>query len=967
MNAVFFSNQCLIRGFRVNPPPLHKTVKLPVNNICYNCSNRIASSVTGALLESLIRVKKMSVPSESDHSPHLEITSLGGLRFSLGGKPLEALTSRPAQALLVYLARRGEPASRILLAELIWPERAPENALGNLRVTLHRLRSLLGDLLEGQHELVWLKGESVCLDVAVLEERLFEDQLEQAVDLYKGDFLAGFYLGGSRAFEDWQAEEAECLRGEVLSACQRLVYQHTEAGAYEKAIQYAKHLLELDPFHEPAQRQLMRLLTLTGQRGAALAGFERYRKLLGEKAGTEPDPATVELYTQVKAGLIRPEPASMEWKAPVKVGLSAEEPALPHPANVLVGRQDELAYLQAQLANPDCRLLTLVGPGGIGKTRLAQEAARLQEVRFTDGIFFAALAGVADDEAFLLQLSQTLRFSPLAAGDLFQQVQQFLQNKTMLIVLDNFEQLLPKGEQAWEKEAENAVRLISRLLKSAPALKLLVTSRERLRLEEEWLLPLRGLGLTSEAAAFFAQAAQRLQPGFHLAGSLAEVNEICSLTGGAPLALEMAAAWTPLLSCRQIADKIRENLDFLSNQRLDAPDRQRSVRALFEYSWRSLSLEEKRLFSWLSVFHGGGRLEEVLAVTGADPGLLLRLADKSLIQVDSLGHYDLHELMRQYARERLQAAGELPEAARRHFETYLELAERADGKLRQAGQEEWLSRLEAERQNLAAALDWGFYHQPDPHLPARLALALGWFWRIRSHTWDAHHWLDQALGLEGLEAAERAALLIFAGMVSWMQGDFACARQHLEESRKLWGSTSDHLGLAYSLHHLGMTSFQQDEFAQARDYLQSSLELFTEQGDEWGRAFSLGWLGKSYDALGEPDQAEAASQECLVIYRKIGDRFGLALFLSNEAWRLLKNGELEQARGLAEEACVLRREIGHQHSLAEALSMLGEIAAKSGEREKARDYYRQAQAIYDNLGNLHYVEELERVIEELGS
>ncbi len=809
----------------------------------------------------------MSVPSESDRSSCLEITTLGGLRFGLGGKPLEALTSRPAQALLVYLARRGEPVPRTLLAELIWPERAPEKALGNLRVTLHRLRSLLGSLLEGQHDFAWLKAESVCLDVTALEEQLFADQLEQAVDLYKGDFLAGFYLGGSRPFEDWQVEEAECLRGEVLSACQRLVHQYTEASAYEKAIQYARRLLELDPLHEPAQRQLMRLLTLTGQRGVALAGFERYRKLLREKAGTEPDTATVELYTQVKAGLIRPEPAPMERRIPIKVGISKGEPALPHPANVLVGRLDELAYLQAQLANPDCRLLTLVGPGGIGKTRLAQEAARLQEGRFAGGVYFAALAGAADGEAFLLQLTQTLGFSPLAAGDLFQQVQQFLQHKTMLIVLDNFEQLLPKDGQAWEKEAENAVRLISRLLKSAPALKLLVTSRERLRLEEEWLLPLRGLGLTSEAAAFFAQAAQRLQPGFRLAGSLAEVNEICSLTGGAPLALEMAAAWTPLMSCRQIADKIRENLDFLSNQRLDAPDRQRSVRALFEYSWRSLSLEEKRLFSWLSVFRGGGRLEEVLAVTGADPGLLLRLADKSLIQVDSLGRYDLHELMRQYARERLQAAGELAEADQRHFETYLELAERADGKLRQAGQEEWLSRLEAERENLVAACDWSFYHQSNPHLPARLVLALGWFWRIRSHTWDAHHWLTQALRLEGLEAAERAALLSFTGMISWMQGDFASARQRLEESRKLWENTSERLGLAYCLHHLGMTRFQQEAYAQAREYLLSSLELFSEQGDEWGRAFSLGWLGKSYDALGEPDLAEAASQECLAIYR----------------------------------------------------------------------------------------------------
>jgi predicted ATPase/DNA-binding SARP family transcriptional activator len=911
-------------------------------------------------------MKKMSISSGNQVCPCLEILTLGGLRFSLDGQPLEALTSRPAQALLVYLARQGQPISRPALAGLIWPERAESNALGNLRVTLHRLKGLVGDMLVVQPDSVRLDWEGIFLDAHALEERLEDDQLEQAVALYHGDFLAGFYLGGSRAFENWQAEEAECLRGEVLSACQRLVYQLTESREYEKAIQYARRLLELDPFHEPAQRQLMRLLALTGRRGDALAGFERYRKLLREYAGVEPDKSTLELFTQVKAGLVQPETTPIERMVPARVSIPEVELVLPQPAAALVGRQEELSYLLSQLGNPDCRLLTLVGPGGIGKTRLALEVAHLQAGRFVDGAYFAALAGVADGETFLLQVAQTLGFSPLAADDLFQQLQQFLQHKSMLVVLDNFEQLLLK-EGSWIGSDGSAARLVSRLLKAAPALKLLVTSRERLHLEEEWLLPVRGLGIASEAAAFFAQAAQRLRPGFRLADHLEDVNEICRLTGGAPLALEMAAAWTPLLSCRQIADKIRENLDFLSNRRLDVPDRQRSVRALFEYSWRSLSLDEKRLFSWMSVFRGGGGFEEVLKVTKADPGLLLRLADKSLIQTDGRGRYDLHELMRQYARERLQAAGELAEAAQCHFETYLHLSEAADGCLRRAGQEAWLDRLERERDNLAAAFDWAFYHQPDPHLPARLALALGWFWRIRSHTWEAHHWLDQALHLEGLGLAERARLLSFMGMVYWMQGDFASAHQCLEESRSLWKSTQDRLGLAYCLHYLGMVRFQQDQYEEAMGFFQSSQEMFSLQGDRWGRAFSLGWLGKSYDALGESGQSEIASQECLALYRQLGDRFGLALFLSNEAWRLLRNNELEQARCLAEEAVMLRREIGHQHSLGEAVSMLGEIAAKSGQREQALAYYRQAQAIYDNLGNQRYVEKLESVIERLSS
>lgn len=912
----------------------------------------------------------MKIPLEDSLPlrPRLELYTFGGLRILLDGQSLSGLTSRPARALLVYLAHHDRPISRLTLAELLWPERPQASALANLRVTLHRMAALMGDMLQLQREDVSLADGAAWLDVAEMENRLDERQPAAALELFQGEFLEGFYLEASRAYEEWQAAERERLHNEALSAMQQLIQLASTSGEIDQAIAYSHRLLGLEPLHEPALRQLMQLLARNGQRSAALTQFSRFRALLGKDLGIEPDAATRDLAIQIEAGLVLPVRAPL----PISAGPHTDRlfPALPQPASPLVGRQGELDELARMLANPECRLLTLLGPGGIGKTRLALELAHDLNDRFSYGACFVSLAGVSQTQQILPAIMNGLGFTPLPGSSIEEQFQQYLTYKNVLLVLDNFEQLLERwGREPGQNGETSSANILSSLLMNSLQLKILVTSRERLRIQGEWIYALRGLSLVSPAVELFTKSATRLRPDFRLDENHAAVEEICRLLGGSPLAIELAAAWIPLLSAQSIAENIQLNLDFLVNRLVDAPDRHHSIRALFEQSWQSMDAGERRVFTWMGVFAGGGRLEEILAVCTVDPALILSLVDKSLIQEVSPGRFTLHELLRQYALDALRKTEERSAemaARRRHFEVYLALAEQADKHLRRSGQEAWLARLDDERENLHAALEWSST-SGSPDLAARLAVALGWYWRIRSRVTEARSWLEKIAWLESLSLSLKAHVIFFLAGCQWMQGEFVDARLNNFQVCDLWEKMgcAGESGWSYSLTMLGMANYQLDRFIEAQENFITSQAAFTGLGDEWGRGFSLGWLGRTYAALEKADLAQSASQECLWIFRRIGDLFGLALFLSNEAWRLFNSGDLNQAQELAEEASQLRRKIGHQHSLGEALSLQAAIAEKRGDRLAAVDFYRQAQAIYDSLGNQNYVDRLELIIEEL--
>jgi predicted ATPase/DNA-binding SARP family transcriptional activator len=914
----------------------------------------------------------MNVELENPVKPaSLQIFSLGGLKILHHGKAIPGLTSKPAQALLVYLAYQGQTVSRSALAELLWEDRPLERALANLRVTLLRLKRLIPEVLEiGRTGVQLAVKEGMCwFDIHEFQKRRGEGDYSGALELVRGEFLHGFSLSGSRAFEDWQFSERECLLNEGMYACQQLVNQFEASGEIEKAIFYCNRLFELDARYEPGHRQIMRLLAQNGQQAAAIQHFQSFRRLLEKELGIQPDPLTFEVYRQVQEGRLESgSPGRSEGSTAVIPTGPAHH--LPLPASLLVGRQEELVYILSRMNDPNCRLLTILGPGGIGKTRLALEAAHQLMGSFKDGVFFVSLAGITSPEQILQAIAQAMDFQAGSSGDPDQQVLAFLQRKTLLVVLDNFEQLLqPKAGNSSDQVKSSGSQVVLEILQNVTDLKILVTSRIRLNLLEEWRLPLSGLAFENPSISLFVQAARRRAPGFSLAGQKTAVQKICEIVDGTPLAIELAAAWVPLFSCTQIVDQIHKNLDFLAADLHNLPDRQRSIRALFEYSWGLLNFEERTALSRLSVFPEDGELEQILAVSGADRGILRSLVEKSLVQVRQDGRYALHQLVRQYAFERLQIAGEADETQKRFFQAFLDLAGMAEQALHGRKQEIWWMRLELERVNFDRALERGFHRQADVSLPAGMVIRLGWFWRIRSHVHEAHRWQDEALNLPGLGLQQRAILLRLAGSTDWLQGNFARALVRLKESLAIWQSINPSTSSerAYSLHFLGMTRYQMGEKETACQLFQESAQDFKFVGDEWGYAFSSGWLGKVAGDLGEPGLAVSATQECLAIMRWLGDRWGLALFLSNEAWRLFRAGELEEARRSAEELLSLRINLGHIHSLAEAFSLLGEIERAEGHLEKAKEHFFQALKLYESLGNQRYVNELMAILSESGS
>jgi predicted ATPase/DNA-binding SARP family transcriptional activator len=862
----------------------------------------------------------------------LDLLTLGGLRIMLEHAPATHVRSRTAEALLVYLACQGRPLPREWLAEFFWPERPQSTSLVNLRVALHRLNKALAPHLVVTRQSVGLRDDHLpYLDRADFERLLALGQLREALGLYRGDFLRGFHLPGSPAFEDWAHEERDRLHELALGAYQELTLRHAANGQADEAVRLARGLLQLEPYHEPTQRLLLRLLAQGGRRHAAIEGFEAFRSRLYDDLGLEPEEESLALLEQVRAGgdgdarPLPPPPACLL--------------NFPSVSTPLLGRQAELETLRSRLARPDCRLVSVVAPGGMGKTLLAVEAAMQMREDFADGVCFVPLAGVVSPDGIASAMVHGLSLTLAPGSDALAGILAHLRTRRMLLLLDNFDELL------------EGAPLLLEILHGAPEVKLLITSRERLDLSEEWLLPLAGLEVDEAAAELFVQRATRVAPDLDPIEEGEAIRDLCRLVEGMPLAIELAASWAGIMTCETIAREVRASLDFLTADVRHLPERHRSMRGVFETSWGLLTPEAQAVLMRLSAFRGGFAAPEAQAVAGATYADLRSLVGQSLLRVDGRGRFALHELIRQHAAEKLRAAGDAEGTARRHFDAYLELAESAEPELFGSEQPKWLTRLEIEWENFGAALAHGFGGGREAGAVVRLVLALSWFWR-RSAFHEARHWLERALQLDGVRPQHRTALLSHAGHVAWMQGRWDVAEAELEESLALWdeqGLGTEH-DAARTRCSLAMTRYMQGRFEDAPPLLEDALAVFRSNGTDWWIAFALAFLGKAAVARQEYGRARECLSEGLAIYRSIGNRWGLGLFLITAAQLDLADGTLQEARALAEEACTLLIEIGHRHALGEAYRVLGEISWAEGRHGEAETDYRRSIATYREIG-----------------
>lgn len=650
--------------------------------------------------------------------PHLALTCLGAIQVHLDGTALTNFHSVKVQGLLAYLALEATrpPPTRETLMALFWTDDAPQSAQRSLRQALYALRRTLGDSDNATHEPFLLvtrqtiqfnPRSQVTLDVTTFLQQVQQGHLAQAAALYRADLLTGMTTDCA-PFEEWLRGTREYLHNLALNALDQLTQQRLAASDYAGAVPYARRQLTLEPWREEAHRQAMTALALSGDRSAALAQYETCRRILTAELGVETDEETTQLYEQIRAGKLRGQRAappltahSLEITSEPNVGeetvvrptmSQAVRHNLPSQPTPFIGRQADLAQIITRLNDQGCRLLTIVGPGGMGKTRLAlQTAQTILDVGFTladseagstaypkfaDGVFFVALAGVASPDLLVSTIAATLDFTPYGNGTPQSQLLGHLRPKTILLVLDNFEHLL------------DGVDVITSLLAAALGVKVLTTSREALNLYEEWLHPLSGMSFPGDedearresnaqlsdytAVQLFVQRAQRMKPSFDLTSEGAAVVRICHLVGGMPLGIEMATSWLKHFPCEQIAKEIERNLDFLATTLRNVPSHHRSIRAVFEHSWHLLSVAEQQTLQQLAVFRGGFQLAAAQQVAGANFPLLVSLAEKSLVQPTPSGRYQIHELLRQFAEEKLQALlQEWSAVQERHAHYYL--------------------------------------------------------------------------------------------------------------------------------------------------------------------------------------------------------------------------------------------------------------------------------------------------------
>jgi predicted ATPase/DNA-binding SARP family transcriptional activator len=956
----------------------------------------------------------------------LSIRALGPLVVTLDGQTMISLAYDKVWALLVYLAHAPDhPHRRETLAGLLWPDQPEQKALTNLRQALARLRKAIGDsyatppfLLIERASIQFNAASDTTLDVAEFTALLAAcathshrhaescaacaQRHEQAVALYRGAFLDKFSVGDSDLFEEWATLVREPLHQQAMNALAALVVYHERHGNYAQALHYSERQLEMDPWREEAYRQIMRILALNGQRSAALQRFERCRAVLAVELGVEPAAETTALYEQIRAA---------ELDGPVKLDYLAlprqRRHNLPLPPTPFIGRQSELAALADLIADPHCRLITLLGPGGIGKTRLALQAASNEGEAFADGTTYVSLAPLNAAEfivpAVTAALNLTLAGHAAPTTELF----HYLRQKELMLVLDNFEHLLaPRTPFSAGNDNGSVTELLAAILQHAPGVTMLVTSRERLNLQGEWVYDVGGLETptqlycageertatfeTYSAVALFLQTARRVQKGFTpTAADRAAIIRICQLVQGMPLALELAAAWVRVLSCCEIAQEIAQSLGFLTTTLRDLPERHRSLQAVFDHSWKLLSVEEQRVFACCSVFRGGFTREAAAAVAGASLSLLAALVDKSFLRRQLNGRYEVHELARQYAADRLVESQQEAQTRHRHLVFFMNFAEAAEPQIRSGEQvAQWQAWVESEHDNLRAALDWSLSGgELEPGL--RIVAALWEFWMSLGHAPEAQTQAERFLARPEAAAHPvlRAKVLHTAGVCAFYQGRYRAALTWLAEAtaigRELGASGKYVLAMALiaqgytltkfhdldavqalsqealmlgqelqvgwvkgdALKQLGGLAWRRGDYTSAQRHFLESLECFQADGNSYARGYVLQGLGTMLGQQGDYATAHTYLRQSLTIYEELGDNVRSSSALTRLGHLAMTQGNDGEAQELLSQALMLVRETGHLRQQIAPLDALGRLAQRQGDYGWARTLHQDSLAL----------------------
>jgi predicted ATPase/DNA-binding SARP family transcriptional activator len=908
----------------------------------------------------------------------LSIHLLGPFDVRVRGAAMRSGRTRSVEWLLALLVlRQGRGVSRSWLAGTFWPESSQEQAFLNLRRNLMDLRQALGPEVERLRSptrdslLLDLTGATVDLlwfDAAVAAGD--EASLQEAVALYRGPLLED-------CSEAWIFGEREARREACLQALERLADLALVRGQPTAALSHLLRAETLDPLRDSVQRRRMQALASSGDLPAALLSYRDYRLRLHREMNLQPDPETTRLYQELQAGCDRREPGRPNSSRPAQPVMSASPNApseaypipltrIPCPLTTLIGREQELQ--EATRLVTASRLVTLIGGGGVGKTRLALQVAADLTTEYPGRTAFVELAPLADPALLpgFVGAALGLRGATLEPQHRMQALVGWLSQQPALLVLDNCEHLLPA-----------VAELTQSLLAACPELRLLATSRQRLGLTGEvaWRVPSLSTpdpdqlpadapgaveyALQFPAAQLFVERAAAVRPGFRLRDrdeALAAAR-ICQRLDGIPLALELAAARTTVLNVAQIAAGLEDRFRLLTGGSRAALPRHRTLRALIDWSYDGLPAEEAALLRGLSVFAGGWTLEAAEAMaddpivasqTDSEPSSLIRsqevldllgsLEGRSLVLVEEASQglrYRMLETVREYAREKLRECCEEATARSAHVAYFLALGETAAAAMGGPEQLEWLKLLEAERDNLRAALEWCLESAGDIEAGLRLACALEPFWA-------AGHYVDE--GRRSLEAllsspraagrtTARAAALRATGMLAALQSDSAAVHACANESLAIYEELGDPLGVARVLYLL---SSRPSSWEEGRRLATRSLILARECHDSRGAAYALTRLSEFASAARDYDRARAFHREALAIARSIGDRTLEAGCLSGVGGIEYDRRDYAAARDCFRGSLALARELGWHNQAGASLYFLGRLAFQESDYPAAR-------------------------------
>ncbi|MCP4358170.1 MAG: tetratricopeptide repeat protein [Chloroflexi bacterium] len=950
----------------------------------------------------------------------LQASLFGSPQFQKDDQPL-LLRRRKVIALLTYLVVTGQPHSRDVLATLFWPENDQSSARANLRRELSRLRQQVGDdILHIDRTQVATHSNSLFVDIADFQAKIGQVQahqhakdglcsecvaaLQTAVSIYKDDFMAGFALPDSPEFDEWQFFLREGYRQTLGVALQKLIIWFSNQAGFIQGIEYGRRWVALDPLHEPAQRQLMQLYAWDGQQAAALRQYQECNRLLNEELGVKPEAETIELAEAIRTRKVIVPESKIVKETAVSAGDLNHHPLPDKPSPFLnipseptpfLGQEDALQKIQEMLANPDCRLLSIIGLGGMGKSRLAIEAAKqaYETELFLDGVAFISLVGVTSTNALPNMLADALNLRLTGSGEPLAQLINLLKRKAYLLLLDNFEHLLT------EDQPQDAGVMLDRLLTKCPKLNLLVTSREPLQMASEWRHLIEGLpfpdndALSLEtpltttdgssigafpAVRLLVQTAVQITPDFTLTKTNSlTVCRICELAQGMPLAIKLATAWLRAISLERIVAEMERSLNILTSRWRDLPPRQRSMRAIFDYSWELLIAPEQDLFQALSVFRGGFTEEAAEKVAYASPFLLVGLVDKGLVQVQRQAEnirYHMHELTRQYAFERLSNSPQMHiifENHARYFDNFVQMRTQA---MWEAGFNTVSAEITAETHNVHHAWEWvlneSIQHSnssPLINLLSTFGLGMKRYYYLKRPLETANTrfiQISEAMAQAGWASLPEthpcrtilAQYQVSAAFFCVGAGNYVLAEQFLTDAlpqlRQFGGKTE----YGFALTVIGIANLLRGQRPLAHEQFQESLAYLKQSEDTNGIAYTLKMLGVVAVDNGKYEQALTYYQESLDLYESIGYKPGMVAVIYNMGIVLSRQERIEEAKARYEQSLQIAKEIDYPPIIMQARGSLGGINRMLGRYDLAKKYYEQGIEMAYDIGRTRFYE-----------